>query len=79
MDPDDRPGSEAAYARNWRSILLVDASLGLVLAAAGIIVLAVWGNIVGWLLITAGVVYVFAIIGRYRQWRERRARAGLDD
>jgi hypothetical protein len=79
MDADDRPGSRAAFARNWRAILLVDASLGVVLAAAGIVVLAVWGNVVGWLLITAGVLYVFAIVGRYRTWRERRTKAGLDD
>jgi protein-S-isoprenylcysteine O-methyltransferase Ste14 len=75
----DRAGSPAAYASNWWRVLLVDALVGLAVAAAGVLLLVAGHSGPGWLLAALGVVYVLAIVGRYRVWRQRRARAGLDD
>jgi hypothetical protein len=70
--------SGAALAPNWRRVLLVDALVGVVVAALGILSLVAWNQIVGWILVLLGIVYLFAVIGRYRTWKAHRAQAGLD-
>jgi hypothetical protein len=71
-------GSPAALAPNWRQVLLADAALGLMVAVAGILMVVLADAPAGWVPATLGVVYVFAIVGRYRIWRTRREEAGLD-
>jgi uncharacterized membrane protein HdeD (DUF308 family) len=70
--------SGAVMAPNWRRVLLVDALVGLVVLGLGIASLAAWNKVVGWILVVLGVVYVFAVIGRYRTWKAHREAAGLD-
>jgi hypothetical protein len=70
--------SGAALARNWRRVLLVDASVGLVVIALGIASVLGWNAIVGWVLVLLGLVYVFAVVGRYRTWKIHRREAGID-
>ena len=74
--------SGAALASNWRRVLLVDASVGVLVIAVGVLALVAWhsivGVIVGWALVLLGVVYVFAVIGRYRAWKVHRRDAGID-
>jgi hypothetical protein len=60
-------------------VLLADAVLGALVAAAGLGLVVFADNAMGWVAFTLGLIYVFAIIGRYRTWRLRRREAGLDD
>jgi uncharacterized membrane protein HdeD (DUF308 family) len=70
--------SPAVMAPNWRWVLLVDALMGLAVLAAGIVSVLAWNRIVGWILVVLGIIYVFAVIGRYRTWKAHREAAGLD-
>jgi hypothetical protein len=64
---------EVAYAANWRSVLLVDAVLGLLGVLAGIGV-AVRGNgVIGSLLVGAGLGYLCLTARRYVRWKALRA------
>jgi hypothetical protein len=70
--------SRAALASNWRRVLLVDASAGIVVFALGVASVVGWNPIVGWILVLLGSAYVLAIIGRYRTWRALRRESGFD-
>ena len=63
----------AAYAANWRTILVVDLVVGLLPVALGLLSTSVWGL----LPIAAGVAYLVLVIRRARRWRRLRADAGL--
>lgn len=67
----------ATYASNWRTVLIVDASMGAAVIVAGVVAAVLWNLIVGALLGVAGAAYVVAVARRGRRWAERRARAGL--
>jgi protein-S-isoprenylcysteine O-methyltransferase Ste14 len=68
--------SGAAMAANWWRVLLVDALVGVVVLALGVLSLARWNAIVGWILVLLGILYLFAIIGRFRTWKAHRAESG---
>jgi uncharacterized membrane protein HdeD (DUF308 family) len=70
--------SGAVTAPNWRRVILVDALVGLVVLGLGVASLVAWNKVVGWILVVLGIVYVFAVIGRYRTWKAQRQSAGLD-
>ena len=63
---------EAAYARNWWSILLIDAGLGVVAAAFGVWRWIAGSPVLGGALVAAGVVYVVMVGRRFLRWRELR-------
>ena len=65
----------AAYASNWRTVLAVDASLGVVLAALGVLAAVLVDPIAGMVLVAVGVGYLAAVGSRARRWsRLRRSR-----
>jgi Flp pilus assembly protein TadB len=72
-----RPGHPAAYAVNWRQVLLVDASMGVAVFVAGIVVMAVWSVPIGAAVGALGAAYVAAVFLRYRRWKATREDAGL--
>ncbi len=74
----DPAASAAALASNWRRVLLVDALMGVAVAAAGVVLAITWSRLGGGALAALGVLYVFAVVRRYHLFRERRAEAGLD-
>lgn len=65
---------DAAYARNWRTIVVVDAAIGWALLVVGVLL----GNAVGVVLVVAGAVYVVVGLRRARRWKRLRAERGLD-
>jgi hypothetical protein len=75
---DPFPGSPAAYARNWRQVLLTDAGVGVVFVASGVWAYVAWNEVIGGLVVALGVLYVFLVFRRYRTWAERRRAVGLD-
>lgn len=58
---------EAAYAANWKRILLTDALLGV-----GAVLIGVWRGGAFLLVSAAGVVYVVAVFRRFLRWRRLR-------
>jgi hypothetical protein len=64
----------AAYAANWKTILLVDAGIGWVFVIIGVVL----GSALGLVLAGAGAAYL--VIGFRRAWRWKRLRTerGLD-
>lgn len=72
-----RPGHPAAYAVNWRQVLLVDASMGLVVLVAGVVVMFVWNLWIGSAVGALGAAYMAAVYLRYRRWKATREEAGL--
>ena len=64
----------AAYADNWRTILLVDAAVGWVLVVVGLVL----ANGLGLVLLGAGAAYLILGLRRGRRWKRLRAERGLD-
>jgi len=76
-EPSRPPGSPAAYAVNWKTVLVVDAAMGAVVALAGVVVIAVWNFFLGVALTGLGLFYVAMVVRRGRTWARLRADAGL--
>lgn len=76
-EPTKMPGPRAAYAVNWKVVLFVDALMGLVVVAGGLVALVVWNFWVGAFLMLCGCAYVGMVARRADQWRRLRRDAGL--
>ena len=72
-----RTDDSAAYARNWRVVLAVDAGLGVVVSVAGVVVLLAVNVVVGMTLVLAGAAYATLVGSRARRWSRLRRQAGL--
>jgi hypothetical protein len=64
---------DAAFADNWRTIVVVDAVIGWLLVVVGLVL----ANVVGVLLVGAGAAYVFFGLRRARRWKRLRNERGL--
>lgn len=73
------PSDAAAFAANWRTILLVDAGLGLAVVVAGVAAAVAWSPPVGIPVALAGVAYTVLVARRWARWRRLRADAGMGD
>ena len=69
--------SGAALAVNWWRVLLVDGLVGVIVLGLGVLSLVAWNAVVGWILVLLGILYSFAIIGRFRAWKAHRGQSGL--
>jgi hypothetical protein len=77
---DDEPelrGNPAVYARNWRTVLAVDAGMGVLVIVAGVIAAVAWNLVLGGVLGSLGVAYVALVVRRGREWSALRREAGL--
>jgi len=74
--PTRRTPEDTAYAANWRTVLLVDAAVGAVGAAVGVLLLFKVPTL-GGLLLSGGVVYDMVVVRRARRWARLRREAGL--
>ncbi len=72
-----RLDDSAAYAANWKVVLLADAGLGLVIALVGLIILATVHVVMGAMLASAGFVYLIPVARRARTWSALRRDANL--
>lgn len=63
----------AAYAANWKTVILVDAALGWVAVVVGLAL----ASLVGVVLAALGAVYLVAVWRRLRRWRRLRIERGL--
>ena len=71
------PSDEAAFASNWRTVILVDAALGLAVVVAGVAWAVVADAVLGAVTGAAGTAYTVLVARRFARWRRRRAEAGL--
>ena len=71
-----RHARTATFAPNWKTVLVADAAVGLVIVVLGVL-LAAWIMWVGLPVIAVGIVYVFLVVRRALQWRWLRNKAGL--
>ena len=71
-----RHARTATFAPNWKFVLLVDASVGVVLLLLGVVA-TLWIAWLGWTMAFAGVIYIFLVVRRALQWRWLRNKAGL--
>jgi len=71
------PPSPAAAAANWRTVVAVDASVGLVVLLAGMALSLLWQPVVGAGVASLGLVYTALVVRRARRWAAWRRAAGL--
>lgn len=67
----------AVYASNWKTVLAVDAAMGLAVFAAGVVVMIVWNLVGGAGMAALGLVYTLLVVRRARRWAAWRREAGL--
>lgn len=72
-----RLDDSAAYASNWKVVLLFDVGVGLAIATVGLVVLALVHVVVGAMLAAAGFAYLIPVGRRARHWAHLRRQAGL--
>lgn len=73
--PMTRTDDAAAHAANWRTVLAVDAALGLLVCLAGVGLAVRVGAAVGIVVVAMGAGYTAMVGARARRWaRIRRAR-----
>lgn len=74
---DRRPGPAAAYASNWRTVLAVDAGMGLVALVVGLVLTVRWNPVGGGFIASAGLAYLLLVAKRGRDWAALRDAAGF--
>jgi hypothetical protein len=72
-----RTDSSAAYAANWRTVLLVDAAVGLMGVTLGLVLALTVTVAGGVLLAVAAAGYGSLVAVRTRRWARLRRQAGL--
>jgi hypothetical protein len=72
-----RTDGSAAYAANWRTVLVVDSAVGLTAVIAGMVLVLTVTVVVGVLLVVAGAGYGSLVAVRARRWARLRRQAGL--
>ena len=78
IEPPGRlPGPDAVYAKNWKTVLAVDAGMGVAVVIAGLWLAVVWNPIGGGFLGSLGAVYVFLVAKRAATWAAWRRDVGL--
>jgi hypothetical protein len=78
FEPTGRWANPAIYASNWKSILVIDAMLGVLVAWVGFLMILFWNLLIGAFVGAVGLTYMVAVGRRFLQWRWLRREAGLD-
>lgn len=78
FEPTGKWANPAIYASNWKSVIVIDAMLGLGIAWAGFLMMLFWNVLLGAFVGALGLTYMVAVGRRFLQWRWLRRRAGLD-
>jgi hypothetical protein len=73
-----RTDDSAALAANWRTVLVVDAGLGILTSVVGVVLLAVVSVAVGLTVVAAGAAYAALVGARARRWARLRRSAPSD-
>lgn len=76
FEPTGKYANPAIYASNWKSILIIDAMLGLLVFWAGFLMILFWNVLLGAFVGALGLTYMVAVGRRYLQWRWLRREAG---
>jgi hypothetical protein len=71
-----RTDDSAAHAANWRTLLVIDAGLGVVVILAGAALALAVNVVVGTLVLAVGAAYTSLVASRARRWIRLRRQAG---
>jgi hypothetical protein len=71
-----RTDDSGAHATNWRTLLLVDGGLGVVVIIAGVALALAVNLVVGTLVVALGAAYGSLVASRARRWIRLRRQAG---
>jgi hypothetical protein len=71
-----RTDDSAAHAANWRTLLVIDAGLGVVAILAGAALALAVNVVVGTLVLAVGAAYTSLVASRARRWIRLRRQAG---
>lgn len=63
---------DAAFAANWRAVLVVDAAVGVAVSLAGVVVMLIASWAIGIALIVLGATYDTLVAVRARRWARLR-------
>jgi hypothetical protein len=77
FEPTGKWSNPAIYASNWKSILVIDAMLGLFVFWVGVLMILFWNLFIGAFVGALGLTYLVAVGRRFLQWRWLRQQAGL--
>jgi uncharacterized membrane protein HdeD (DUF308 family) len=72
-----RTDDSTALASNWRTVLAVDAALGVVVLVAGLATIFMLNAVFGVAMVVVGVAYLALIGSRTRRWLRLRREANL--
>jgi hypothetical protein len=72
-----RTDDSAARAANWRTVLAVDAALGIVVSIVGVVLAVVVNAAVGFAVVALGAAYTALVGSRARRWARIRRESGL--
>jgi len=75
LGPMGKRATAATFAPNWKTVLAVDALMGVLVVVFGL-VLSRW-YWVGWVFVPVGLIYVFLVLRRFLQWRWLREQMGV--
>jgi hypothetical protein len=78
FEPTGKWANPAIYASNWKSVIVIDAMLGLGITWAGFLMMLFWNVLLGAFVGALGLTYMVAVGRRFLQWRWLRGKAGLD-
>ena len=71
--------AQRRWHRTGGAIWAEDEVAGIVVAIVGIVLAITWSSFGGAVIAAFGVLYLFAVIRRFRGFGDRRRAAGLDD
>jgi hypothetical protein len=73
-----RTDDSAAFASNWRTVLAVDAGMGLAVAVGGIVLALIVNLLVGTMVVALGAAYLALVGSRVRRWTRLRRESGVE-
>ncbi len=71
-----RTDDSAARAPNWKTVLAVDAAVGVIVSVAGVVLALVVNAAVGVVVIALGAAYSALVGSRARRWARIRRESG---
>ena len=82
LDDEDEPYEStprvhpAIFAKNWRTVLVVDGAVGVAILVVGVSLAIAWNPFVGGFIGSLGLVYVAFVVRRGQDWARQRREAG---
>jgi hypothetical protein len=73
-----RTDDSAAFASNWRTVLAIDAGMGVAVATGGVVLAVIVNLLVGTMVVALGAAYLALVGSRARRWMRLRRESGVE-